>query len=275
MDIFTRIQMNNGRDIPALGLGVYQTPAGQTTQRIVLDAFSVGYRHVDTARFYRNEADVGAAVRASGLPREELFVTTKLWETEQGYDSAIAAFYEGLEIMGLDYIDLYLIHWPTSARRLDSWRALETLYEEGVCRSIGVSNYMVHHMEELLGQAKIVPAVNQIEMSPYLYGTRHDILSLCELNAIVVQAYSPLTRGQKLRDSRLVEIASHYDKSTAQILIRWVLEKGFVALPKSSNPQRLRENADVFDFSISAEDMAALDALDEGLSTSTDPKTIL
>lgn len=274
MEIDTRIQMNNGRAIPALGLGVYQTPVGQTTQTITLDAFTVGYRHVDTARLYHNEADVGAAVRASGLPREELFVTTKLWETEQGYDSAIAACHEGLALMGLDYVDLYLIHWPKSSKRLDSWRALETLYEEGACRSIGVSNYAVHHLEELLGRARIAPAVNQIEMSPYAYGTRHDILDLCEVNAIVIEAYSPLTRGQKLRDPRLAAVASHYGKSTAQILIRWALEKGFVVLPKSSNPQRLRENADVFDFSISADDMATLDSLDEGLVTSTDPNTI-
>ena len=274
MDISTTILLNNGYEIPALGLGVYQTPGGDTGQRIVMDALSVGYRHVDTARLYKNEAEVGAAVRASGLPREELFITTKLWTTEQGYDSAIAACHEGLKIMGLDYIDLYLIHWPNSAKRLDSWRALETLSDEGVCRSIGVSNYMVHHLEELLGQARIVPAINQIEMSPYLYGSRHDVLSFCELNAIAIEAYSPLTRGEKLNDPALIELASHYDKTAAQILIRWGLEKGFVVLPKSVRPDRIRENADVFDFSITSEDMAALDALDESLVTSTDPNTI-
>lgn len=274
MDLSTTIQMNNGREIPIVGLGVYQIPAGPEAQAAVREAFAIGYRHVDTARLYRNEADVGAAVRESGIPREELFITTKLWETEQGFETAIAACRESLALMGLDYVDLYLIHWPSSPKRLDSWRALETLHKDGLCRSIGVSNYMVHHIDELLAQARIAPAVNQIQMSPYNYGSRHDILSLCELNAIAIEAYSPLTQGRKLNDPPLLEVAARYGKTAAQVLIRWALEKGFVVLPKSSSPQRLRENASVFDFSLSADDMARLDALDEGLITSRDPNKI-
>lgn len=271
MNITTTLHLNNGVNIPVFGLGVFKSPAGSETQRTVQDALTLGYRHVDTAHIYGNEADVGLAVRAADIPRSEIFVTTKLWETDQGYDSAIAACHESLRLMGLDYVDLYLIHWPVPGKRLDSWRALETLLDEGICRSIGVSNYMVRHLEELLSAARVVPAVNQIELSPYLYGSRHDVVSFCEMNAIAIEAYSPLTKGRKLNDPRLLEIAAHYDKTAAQVLIRWALEKGFIVLPKSNRPERIRENADVFDFSISADDMAALDSFDEGFITSWDP----
>ncbi len=251
-----------------------KSPQGRQTYETVLDALSIGYRHIDTARIYGNEADVGAAVRASSLPREEIFVTTKLWESDQGYDSAIAACRESLRIMGLDYMDLFLIHWPVQGKRQYSWKGMETLLDDGVCRSIGVSNYMVRHLEELMGYARVVPAVNQIELSPYVYGDRHDVVSFCEANAIALQAYSPITKGRKLGDPRLVEIAAHYDKTPAQILIRWALEKGFVVLPKSNNPDRIRENADVFDFSIGADDMATLDSFNEGFITSWDPTNV-
>lgn len=271
MNAATRMHLNNGTDIPVLGLGVFKSPAGEETQRAVREALSVGYRHIDTARIYGNEADVGAAIRASDVPREEIFVTTKLWETDQGYDSTIAACHESLRLMGLEYVDLYLIHWPAPGKRLDSWRAMEKLLDQRVCRSIGVSNYMVRHLDELLEVARIIPAVNQIEMSPYLYGSRHDVVTLCESQAIAIEAYSPLTKGKKLTDPGLVAIAAHYNKTSAQVLIRWALEKGFIVLPKSNNAQRIRENAAVFDFVITADDMATLDSFNENYITSWDP----
>lgn len=274
MNLATTIHLNQGIDIPILGLGVYQSPAGNETRRSVTDALAAGYRHIDTARIYGNEADVGAAVRASNVAREDVFVTTKLWESDQGYETAIAACNESLRLMGLDYVDLYLIHWPVPGKRLDSWRALETLLQEGKCRAIGVSNYMVPHLEELLSVARVLPAVNQIEMSPYVYGSRRAIVSYCEANAIAIEAYSPLTKARKLNDRKLRKIASRYGKTTAQVLIRWGLEKGFIVLPKSNMPERIRENADVFDFSLSPTDMAILDGFDENLVTGWDPTTV-
>jgi diketogulonate reductase-like aldo/keto reductase len=198
-------------------------------------------------------------------------VTTKLWNSDHGYDQAISAFNQSLDKLGLDYIDLYLIHWPVEGKRLASWQALETLLVQDRCRAIGVSNYMVRHLEELLDQCKVVPAVNQIELSPYNYNNRKEVIDHCRSKDILVQAYSPLTKGHKLPDPNLAKIASKYSKSPAQVLIRWALQHGFNVLPKSSSRERMAENFDVFDFSISREDMDYLDSLGEGLATSWDP----
>ena len=271
MDIKTTVTLNNGVKIPILGLGVYQSPPGGITRQAILDSFEAGYRHVDTARIYGNEVDVGRAVAESGLPREEIFVTTKLWNADQGYESALDACEISLGKMDLEYIDLYLIHWPVEGRRLASWTAMEELLAKGKCRSIGISNFMKHHLEELLEKAHVVPAINQIEMSPYNYLQRKETLDLCESAGIVIEAYSPLTKGKKLKDPRLVEIAVKYGKTTAQLLIRWALEKQYVVLPKSVHKDRIIENADVFDFSISAEDMATMDTFNEDLATGWDP----
>ncbi|KPL08763.1 MAG: glyoxal reductase [Bacteroides sp. SM23_62] len=271
MDIKTTVTLNNGVKIPILGLGVYQSPPGGITRQAILDSFEAGYRHVDTARIYGNEVDVGRAVAESGLPREEIFVTTKLWNADQGYESALDACEISLGKMDLEYIDLYLIHWPVEGRRLASWTAMEELLAKGKCRSIGISNFMKHHLEELLEKAHVVPAINQIEMSPYNYLQRKETLNLCESAGIVIEAYSPLTKGKKLKDPRLVEIAVKYGKTTAQLLIRWALEKQYVVLPKSVHKDRIIENADVFDFSISAEDMATMDTFNEDLATGWDP----
>ena len=271
MDLTTTQTLNNGVAIPQLGLGVYRSPNGAETVETVRYALQHGYRHVDTARIYHNEMDVGAGLRASGVPREQVFVTTKLWESDQGYDSAIAAYKESLRLMGLDYVDLFLIHWPLPGKRRYSWMALETLLEEGRVRAIGVSNYLVRHLEELLSHARYTPAVNQIELSPYNYEQRRPTLELCAAQGIAVEAYSPLTKGQKLGDPRLAAIGAAHGVAPAQVLIRWGLQKGAVVLVKSNRPERIRQNADVYDFALSAEDMARLDTFNENLATGWDP----
>jgi diketogulonate reductase-like aldo/keto reductase len=258
-------------NIPVIGLGVFQSPAGGVTKQAILDSLEAGYRHIDTARIYGNEVDVGKAVAECGLPREDIFVTTKLWNADQGYESTLDAFEISLGKMDLEYIDLYLMHWPVEGRRLESWTAMEELFAKGRCRSIGVSNFMVHHLEGLLQKAHVVPAINQIEMSPYNYLHRKETLDLCHSTGIVIEAYSPLTKGKKLKDPLLVEIAAKYGKTTAQLLIRWALEKHYVVLPKSVNKDRIIENADVFDFTISEEDLAIMDGFNEDLATGWDP----
>lgn len=263
--------MRSRRAIPAIGLGVYKSEPGPVTRKAVEEALRLGYRHIDTASIYNNEADVGDAIAASGLDRGDVFVTTKLWNEDHGYDKALAAFDRSLELLGLDYVDLYLIHWPVADVRLDTWRALERLTLDGRVRDIGVSNYMERHLQEILDSAAVVPAVNQIEMSPYNYRSRLGIVELCNQHDIVVEAYSPLTKGRRLADPVLAEIGARHGKSPAQVLIRWALDKGFVVLPKSVNAGRIAENFDVFDFALTGDDSARLDALDEGLVTGWDP----
>jgi diketogulonate reductase-like aldo/keto reductase len=263
------LPLNTGAAIPQVGLGVWQTPSGRVTQSAVTAAFQAGYRHVDTARIYGNEADVGAALRASGVPRADVFVTTKLWNDDQGYDRALVAFDASLERLGLEYVDLYLIHWPVAGKRLESWRALERLHADKRARAIGVSNFLVPHLEELLAKAKIVPAVNQIELHPFLQ--RQETCALCARKGIVVEAYSPLTSGKKLGHPGLQEVAKEAKRSPAQVLLRWGIQHGFVVLPKSTRAERIQENARLFDFSLSAEAMKRLDALEEGLATGWDP----
>ena len=267
--INSSIVLNNGVKIPILGLGVYQAEKGGETVQAVRTALDVGYRHIDTARIYENEGDVGRAVRESGLPREEVFVTTKLWNDDHGYDSTIEAFDESRRRLGFDYIDLYLIHWPVEGLRLESWRAMERLLERGLCRAIGVSNYTVKHLQELLAASSVIPAVNQIELSPFLY--QRDLIEFCHNSGIRVEAYSPLTQGKKLDHPTLVAVARKYGKTPAQILIRWAIEHRLVVIPKSVHRSRIVENADVFDFSIEPDDLATLDGLDEGFRTCWDP----
>ena len=265
------VVLNTGARLPQVGLGVWQAPRGSGTRGAVEAALRSGYRHVDTASIYGNEADVGAAVRASGLPREEVFVTTKLWNADQGHDSALRAFDQSLERLGLAYVDLYLLHWPVAGKRLDSWRALERLHDEGRARAIGVSNFLRPHLEELLGRARVVPAANQIELSPFLQ--RRETVAFCRQHGIAVEAYSPLTRGERLDDPVVLEVANGSGRSPAQVLLRWGVQHGFVVLPKSTRPQRIAENAALFDFALGASEMAALDGLEEGLTTGWDPAT--
>ena len=265
----SRIRLNDGVEIPRLGLGVYQAPAGPIARAAVRAALDVGYRLVDTARIYGNEEDVGLAIRESGLPREDVFVTTKLWNSDHGHEAALRACEGSLQRLGLDYVDLYLIHWPVPGRREETWEALVRLRREGKCRSIGVSNYTIQHLEELLDRSGVAPAVNQVEFSPFTY--QRELLEFCRRRGIRLEAYSPLTKGQRLGDPRLTSLAVRYRKSPAQILIRWCLQHDLVVIPKSTRPERIRENAAVFDFEIAPQDMAALDAFDERLRTGWDP----
>ncbi len=255
--------------MPLLGLGVYQTSPGKATEEAVKYALKIGYRHVDTASLYGNEESVGRAVRESGVPREQVFVTTKLWNSDHGYDAALRAFEKSQRKLGLGYVDLYLIHWPVSELREESWRALVELQRRGSCRAIGVSNYTVRHIDELLAGSKTVPDVNQVEFNPFLY--QEELLRYCQGKRIQLEAYSPLTRGYKLRHPVVLEVAKTYSKSPAQVLIRWSLQHGLVVIPKSARPERIKENSEVFDFEISAADMSSLDSLGENLHTDWDP----
>jgi diketogulonate reductase-like aldo/keto reductase len=264
------LALNTGARIPMVGLGVWQAPSGRATREAVAAALRVGYRHVDTARIYGNEADVGAAIRASGIPRGDVFVTAKLWNDDQGDDSALRAFDASVDRLGLDYVDLYLVHWPVAGRRLDSWRALERLFGDGRAKAIGVSNYMKPHLDELLAIAKIVPAVNQIEVSPFLQ--QREARAACAAHGVVVEAYSPLTRGRRLGHPAVVDVARKVGRSPAQVLLRWGLQHGMVVLPKSVHAERIAENAALFDFRLDGAAMEALDALDEGLATGWDPR---
>lgn len=264
-----QVTLNNGVRIPQVGLGVWQS--GGATKRAVLAAIEAGYRHVDTAAVYGNEPQVGAALAESGLPREQLFVTSKLWNQDHGYDQALRAFDASLKRLKLEYLDLYLLHWPVAGLRLESWRALEQLLADQRVRAIGVSNFLMPHLRELEGAAKVLPAVNQIELTPFLQ--RRDTVALCQKLGIVLEAYSPLTRGQRLGHPVVVELAAELKRSPAQVLLRWGIQRGFVILPKSVHPERIAENAALFDFELAAIAMQRLDALEEHLVTGWNPET--
>lgn len=265
------IELNDGNSIPILGFGVYLIPPGRTTYSSVLEALSIGYRHIDTASIYENEADIGKAIKESQYNREDIFVTTKLWNSDQGYHSALKAFDKSLKELQLEYLDLYLLHWPVYEKRIESWKALNTLKSNGRCRSIGVSNFMIHHLIELIDSTGIIPAVNQIEFSPFLY--QQDLLHFCQKNKIIVESYSPLTAGKRLNDEVLIQIAAKHVKTPAQILIRWNLQHNLVPLPKSKTPKRILENSLVFDFNLDNDDMKILDSLNENYRTCWDPST--
>ncbi|KAG0336869.1 hypothetical protein BG000_006063 [Podila horticola] len=264
--------LSNGAKIPLLGYGTYLLEPGTQTEDAVLWALNAGYRHIDTATFYRNEASVGNAIRRSGIPREEIFVTTKLFNNDHGYDKAIAAANLSLQKLDVGYIDLYLIHSPKPGPELraESWKALETLVEQGKVKSIGVSNYGVAHLKELLASnPRIKPVVNQVEIHPWL--TRKDIVNYSEDHGIAIEAYSPLSRGQRLQDPTVSKIGEKYNKSAAQVLIRWSLQRGHVVLPKSGNKGRIEQNADVFDFELSEDDVNILDHLNDNYVSGWDP----
>lgn len=272
LTLSTQVTLNNGIPMPIFGLGTYRARACKKTREAVLHALHTGYRLIDTARIYGNEKYVGEGLRRSDIPREDVFVTTKLWNSDHGYDATLKACSRSLKKLGLPHVDLYLIHWPVEDLRRESWKAMETLQREGKCRAIGVSNYTIGHLEELLGYSSTVPAVNQVEFHPYLY--QKELLEFCRSHNIQLEAYSPLTKGQKLNDPRLVKMAEEYSKTPAQVLIRWGLQKGAVVIPKSSRKDRIRENANVFNFTISPEEMDLLDSFDRGFRTSWDPTGI-
>ena len=262
-------RLNNGVEIPYLGLGVYLAGSGAGTRNAVQHALQAGYQHIDTASSYGNEQEVGMVLQKSRIPREKVFITTKLWNSDHGYDETIQACQESLATLGLSYMDLYLIHWPVEKLRNEAWEAMIALQEEGKCRAIGVSNYTIRHLEELLADSPVVPAVNQVEFSPFLY--QKDLLDFCRSCGIQLEAYSPLTRGKKLNHPTITSIADRYGKTPAQIMIRWPLQHDVVVIPKSADQRRIYENADVFDFEISSEDLALLDSLNEDFRVCWDP----
>ena len=263
------MKMNDGYKIPVVGLGTWKSEPGEATYKAVLDSINAGYRHIDTARAYDNEADVGRAVQDADINRKDLFITTKLWNRHQGYDEAIEACEKSLARLGCDYIDLYLIHWPLKDKRNESWRALIELQKKGLCRSIGVSNFTIDNLKELEDKFEVIPAANQVEFHPYHY--QKDLLEYCNSKNIIIEAYSPLVHAKRMDEERLVAISEEIGKTPAQILIRWAIQRGMVVLPKSVNESRIIENFAVFDFEISDSLMKRLDDLDERYVTCWDP----
>ena len=267
ININTKLKLNNGVEIPLFGLGTWQSPEGEGVINAIRWAVQNGYRHIDTAFIYGNERGVGQGIKKAmgecNLKREDLFVTTKLWISSFYYEKALKAFERSLKSLNLDYVDLYLLHWPEPTHRQDAWKALEKIYKDGKTRSIGVSNYYQHHLEELLNEADVIPTVNQVELTPYLY--LKDLKDFCENHDIRLEAYSPLTKGRKLDDKKLMEVAQKYNKTTAQILIRWDLQHNIIVIPKSSKEEHIIENSQIFDFTLSEEDMSLLNSFDEKL----------
>ncbi|GAA4446512.1 glyoxal/methylglyoxal reductase [Nibrella saemangeumensis] len=270
---FPTTTLNNGVEMPMLGLGVYAPGHNQEVQQAVEWALEAGCRLIDTAAAYYNEHEVADGIQASGLSRRELFITTKVWNTDQGYEATLRAFDKSLDKLRTDYVDLYLIHWPVRETRLDTWRALERLYADERVRAIGVSNYYQPHLDELMAQAEIVPAVNQIEFSPYC--NLPEVLDYCRQKGIQPEGYAPLVRGLKRNDSRLVALAEKYGKSTYQLLVRWSLQHGVVTIPKSVKQDRIRENFDVLNFAISVEDMDLMDTFHDNTRIADDPMDYL
>lgn len=269
MTLHEDITLSNGVVVPRLALGVFRAGAGPGTRDAVLAALRAGYRHVDTASIYRNEVEVGEAIRASGLARRDVFVTTKLWNDDHGYDAALTAFETSRSRLGLDYVDLYLVHWPVPGDRAATWRALEEILASGRCRAIGVSNFMPRHLDDLLRSARVPPAVNQIELHPFL--PQRELVERCRRDGIVVAAYSALTKGRRLSDERLVAAAARLGVSPAQLLIAWSLQKGNVVVAKSASTSRIEENWIARRLALDASTITQLDALDDGSRTAWDP----
>ncbi len=265
-------QLSNGISMPRIGLGTYLLTATHG-KHTIKQAIDLGYRLFDTATLYGNERELGKALLDSKIAREDFFITTKVWNSDQGYASTLRAFDTSLKRLQLDFVDLYLIHWPVEGKRKDTWRALEKLYSDGKCRAIGVSNYYILHLSELLEYASVPPMVNQVEFSPFLY--IQDLLAYCQSHDIVLQCYSPLTHGSRLHDPSLESIADAYRKTPAQILLKWSLQHGTSIIPKASSKPHLKENLTLFDFEISSSDMVRLDQFHEDLHTDWDPSTVL
>jgi 2,5-diketo-D-gluconate reductase A len=265
-------RLSDGVEIPQLGYGVFQIPPDET-QRAVEEALAAGYRHIDTAAAYRNERGVAAGIAASGVPRGEIFVTTKLWNSEQGFDSTLAAFDRSIEALDTDHVDLYLIHWPMPARDLflDTWRAFERIHAEGGARSIGVSNFRIADLERLQDEAETMPTINQIELHPLLQ--QAELRAWHAEHGIATEAWSPLAQGEVLGDETLMTIAAHHQKTVAQVILRWHLQLGNVVIPKSVTPERIRANLDLFDFELTEDDLAAIARLEASHRTGPDPTT--
>lgn len=260
----------DGHRIPQLGFGLYKVPAADT-RRLALDAIDAGYRHLDTAAFYGNERETGEAVRDAPVPRDELFVTSKVWKDDNGYDQTLRAFDDSMTRLGLDRLDLYLIHWPVPStdRYVDTWRALVRLRDEGRVRSIGVANFHPRHIERIIGETGVAPVLDQVELHPWL--PQHDVRAFDAERGILTESWSPLARGRVLADPTLARIAAAHGRTPAQVVLRWHVQQGLVVIPKASSPERIRENLDVFGFELGADDLAAIAALETGERTGRDP----
>ena len=269
LKIGSRVALSDGNSMPLLGLGVWDAKSGKETYDAVIHALSKGYRHIDTAEMYGNEKDVGSAVIDSGIAREEIFITTKLWDSGLGYDHALNAFDVSLKKLNLEYIDLYLIHWPEKGSRREIWSALERIKKEGRSLSIGVSNFAPKHLNEILINADFTPTVNQIEMSPFLH--QQEISSFCKKENIHLTGYCPLARGTRFNNPLLCRVAEETNKTAAQVMIRWAIQNGNTVIPKSVRPKRIEENANVFDFELREDQIKILDGLEEGLRFCPDP----
>ncbi len=260
--------LHNGVSMPWLGLGVWKVSEEGQAEQAVLHALDAGYRSIDTAAIYQNEEGVGAALAKTSVPREDIFVTTKIWNSEQGYDTTLSAFEESRRKLGLDVIDLLLIHWPVKSKYKDTWRAIEKLYKDGHVRAIGVSNFQIHHLQDLVGTCEIKPMINQVEYHPLL--TQEKLLAFCKENQIQLTAWSPLMQGN-LNIPELAEIGAKHGKTAAQVILRWDLQNGVVTIPKTVTPARMQENAAIFDFTLSDEDMRAISALNQNKRFGADP----
>ena len=266
------VELSNGVAIPWVGLGVFKSPPGKATQQAVRWALEIGYRHIDTAAYYQNEADVARGLADSGVPREQVFLTTKVWNSDQGYEPTLKAFDRSRRNLAVDVVDLYLVHWPVKGKFRETWRAMEKLLSDGKVRAIGVSNFLVHHLEELRASSSVAPVVNQVEFHPFLF--QKDLLDYDARSGIRHEAWSPLTRGRRLDDPLITSVARKHGRTNAQVLLRWDLQLGVVTIPKSVHRERILENSRVFDFQLDDDDMNRLTGLDAGSRIGPHPDTI-
>ncbi len=267
--IDSEVELNNGVKMPWLGLGTWQAADGPEVESAVKYALETGYRHIDTAAVYANERGVGKAVKESGLPREEIFITSKVWNSDQGFESTLRAYEHSLRLLNTEYLDLYLIHWPVKGKYTETWKALEKIYNEGRVKAIGVSNFHIHHLEDLLREAEIVPMVNQVEFHPYLQ--QNELRKYCEEHLIRFEAWSPLMQGHFKNIPVIKSIAEKYGKTEAQIILRWDIQNGVITIPKSVRRERIKENSGIFDFELTAEDVNEINALDRNKRFGPDP----
>lgn len=271
MEISSKVKLNNGVDMPWLGLGVFEASEGGEVENAVKTALKHGYRSIDTASLYHNERGVGTGVKESNVPREEIFITSKIWNSDQGYQSTMKAFETSLNKLQTDYLDLYLIHWPKGKLSVETWKAMEELYEKGKIKAIGVSNFIVDHLKVFLPECKVQPAVNQVEFHPEL--VQQELLDYCKTKNIRLEAWSPIIKG-KVNDIPVLQaLAAKYGKNPVQVTLRWEIQKGVVTIPKSANPERIVSNADIFDFEISEEDMGKIDRLNKNNHIGPNPES--
>ncbi|MEO0573544.1 MAG: aldo/keto reductase [Bacteroidota bacterium] len=268
-DLQGAFTLHNGVEMPYFGLGVYLSKDGQEVIDAVKWAIEAGYRHIDTASVYKNEDGVGEGVKQGGIPREDLFIVSKVWNSDQGYDATLKAFDASLQRLDMDYLDLYLVHWPVSGKYKETWKALEKIYMEGRVKAIGVSNFMQHHLEDVLNDASVVPMVNQMEFHPFL--VQQDLMDFCDRNTIQYEAWSPMMQGRIFDMQEFKNLSRKYGKTAAQIVLRWDLQKGVITIPKSAKKERIFANADIFDFQLSTKDVLLLDAMHRGQRFGPDP----